>query len=167
VTTKQLAKCRQRLQAFTEEMLAPLGRSERRHWGSVYVRGLVLDGERKSVGAMAERLPEGNEQSLQPFVSQSPWPWEPVWQRWAQKLAQTFAPLAWIVDDTGFPKKGEHSVGVARQSLGHARHDGELPSGGESACHQRYRQFAAGLPLVLAERMDGRPGATPPSGRAG
>jgi SRSO17 transposase len=64
VTTKQLAKCRQRLQAFTEEMLAALGRSERRHWGSVYVRGLLLDGERKSVGAMAERLPDGNEQNL-------------------------------------------------------------------------------------------------------
>jgi len=99
-------------------MLAPLGRSERRHWGSVYVRGLLLDGERKSVGAMAERLPDGNEQSLQQFVSQSPWPWEPVWQRLAQKLAQTFAPLAWIVDDTGFPKKGEYSVGVARQYSG-------------------------------------------------
>jgi SRSO17 transposase len=118
VTTKQLAKCRQRLQAFTEEMLAPLGRSERRQWGSVYVRGLLLDGERKSVGAMAERWPDGNEQSLQQFVSQSPWPWEPVWQRLAQKRAQTFAPLAWIVDDTGFPKKGEHSVGVARQYSG-------------------------------------------------
>src|SRR3954470_14436912 len=107
MTEKQINKCRRRLEAFTAEMLAPLGRSERRHWGSVYIRGLLLDGERKSVGAMAERLPDGNEQSLQQFVSQSPWPWESVWQRLAQKPEQTFAPLAWIVDDTGFPKKGE------------------------------------------------------------
>jgi SRSO17 transposase len=115
VTGKQLVKCRQRLQAFTEEMLAPLGRSERRHWGGIYVRGLLLDGERKSVGAMIPRLPDGNEQALQQFVSQSPWPWEPVWKRLAQKMAKVFATTAWIVDATGFPKKGEHSVGVARQ----------------------------------------------------
>src|SRR3982750_2158422 len=99
-------------------MLAPLGRRERRHWGSVYVRGLLLDGERKSVGAMAERLPDGNEQNLQQFVSQSPWPWEPVRERLAQKVAKAFATTAWLVDDTGFPKKGEHSVGVARQCSG-------------------------------------------------
>jgi SRSO17 transposase len=118
VTEKQLAKCRQRLPVFTEEMLAPLGQSERRHWGGVYVRGLLLDGDRKSVGAMIPRLPDGNEQALQQFVSQSPWPWEPVWERLAQKMAKTFATTAWVVDDTGFPKKGEHSVGVARQYSG-------------------------------------------------
>src|SRR3954452_23350927 len=106
MTTKQLAASRERLRSFLAEMLPPLGRKDRQHWGGVYLRGLLLDGERKSVGAMAERLPDGNEQRLQQFVSQSPWPWEPVWQRLAQKLAQTFAPLAWIVDDTGFPKKG-------------------------------------------------------------
>ena len=113
-----MAKARQRFEAFAEQMLAPLGRSERRYWGGVYVRGLLLDGERKSVGAMAERLPEGNEQNLQQFVSQSPWAWEPVWQRLAQQTEPLFPATAWIVDDTGFPKKGEHSVGVARQYSG-------------------------------------------------
>jgi SRSO17 transposase len=67
---------------------------------------------------MIPRLPDGNEQALQQFVSQSPWPWEPVWERLAQKGAKAFATTAWIVDDTGFPKKGEHSVGVARQYSG-------------------------------------------------
>jgi SRSO17 transposase len=114
VTEKQLNKCRQRLEAFTAEMLAALGRRERRHGGSVDVRGLLLNGERKSVGAMTERLPDGNEQNLQPFVSPSPWPWEPVWERLAQKVAKVFTTTAWVVDDTGFPKKGEHSIGVAR-----------------------------------------------------
>jgi SRSO17 transposase len=119
MTEKQLSRCRQRLQACIAEMLAPLGRSERRHGGSVYVRGLLLNGERKSVGAMAERLPDGNEQNLQQFVSQSPWAWEPLWQRMAERVERAFPnPVAWIIDDTGFPKKGEHSVGVARQYSG-------------------------------------------------
>ena len=64
VTTKQLAACRKRLEMFLTEMLVPLGRKDRRHWGGVYVRGLLLEGERKSAGAMAARLPDGNEQSL-------------------------------------------------------------------------------------------------------
>jgi SRSO17 transposase len=118
VTEKQLAKSRQRLAAFTEETLAPLGRSERRHWGSVYIRGLLLDGERKSVGAMVPRLPEGNEQALQQFVSQSPWPWEPVWERLAAEARRQKGEAFWIIDDTSFPKKGEHSVGVQRQYCG-------------------------------------------------
>src|SRR4051795_958587 len=119
MTEKQLSRCRQRLQAFIAEMLAPLGRSERRHWGSVYVRGLLLNGERKSVGAVAERLPDGNEQNLQQFVSQSPWAWEPLWQRMAERVERAFPnPVAWIIDDTGFPKQGERSVGVARQYSG-------------------------------------------------
>jgi SRSO17 transposase len=119
VTTKQLAACRKRLDAFLTEMLAPLGRRDRRQWGAVYLRGLLLDGERKSAGAMAGRLPDGNEQSLQQFLNQSPWDWLPLWQQMAARVERTFAPaVAWIVDDTGFPKKGEHSVGVARQYSG-------------------------------------------------
>jgi SRSO17 transposase len=119
VTSKQIEKSRERLESFLAEMLSPVGRSERRHWGSVYVRGLLLNGERKSVGAMAERLPEGNEQSLQQSVSQSPWAWEPVWQQMARRVEDAFPqPIAWVIDDTGFPKKGQHSVGVARQYSG-------------------------------------------------
>ena len=119
VTTKQLAACRKRLDGFLTEMLAPLGRKDRRQWGGVYLRGLLLDGERKSAGAMAARLPDGNEQSLQQFLNQSPWDWLPLWRQMAARLERTFSPaVAWIVDDTGFPKKGEHSVGVARQYSG-------------------------------------------------
>lgn len=99
-------------------MLNPLGRCERQHWGAVYVRGLLLDGERKSIGAMAPRLPDGNEQNLQQFVSQSPWLWEPLWRRLALKLHRAFTPTTWVIDDTGFPKQGTHSVAVHRQYSG-------------------------------------------------
>jgi SRSO17 transposase len=119
VTEKQLAAGRKRLDGFLTEMLAPLGRKDRRQWGGVYRRGLLLDGERKSAGAMAARLLDGNEQSLPQFLNQSPWDWLPLWQHMATHLEQKFSPaVAWIVDDTGFPKKGEHSVGVARQYSG-------------------------------------------------
>jgi SRSO17 transposase len=104
---------------FLTEMLAPLGRKDRRQWGGVYLRGLLLEGERKSAGAMAARLPEGNEQSLQQFLNQSPRDWLPLWRQMAARVERTFPrPVAWIIDDTGFPKKGEHSVGVARQYSG-------------------------------------------------
>jgi SRSO17 transposase len=118
VTGKQIERCRGRLGHFLAEMLDSLGRRERRHWGGVYVRGLLLDGERKSVGAMVARLPDGNEQNLQQFVSQSPWEWEPLWRRLALKLGRAFTPTAWVIDDTGFPKQGAHSVAVHRQYSG-------------------------------------------------
>src|SRR5215467_8866884 len=79
MTDAQLARCRKRLEQFLVDLLAPVGRSERRHWGSVYVRGLLLDGERKSIEPMAKRLPDGNEQAMQQFVGQSPWDWKPIW----------------------------------------------------------------------------------------
>jgi SRSO17 transposase len=119
MTDAQLERCRKRLEQFLVDLLAPVGRSERRHWGSVYVRGLLLDGERKSVEPMAKRLPDGNEQALQQFVGQSPWEWEPVWERLARRMVKELEPDAtWVIDDTGFPKQGEHSVGVARQYSG-------------------------------------------------
>ena len=99
-------------------MLTPLGRKERRHWGSLYIRGLLLDGERKSMRAMASRLLDGIEQNLQQFVSQSPWPWYPLWQRLAINLSRVFPATAWIIDDMGFPKQGSHCVGVHRPYSG-------------------------------------------------
>ena len=109
---------RGRLVAFAEEMLAPLPRRDQRRWGEVYLRGLMLDGKRKSIEPMAARLADGDEQCLQQFVNQSPWEWQPVRRRLAQKLSAAIEPEAWIVDDTGFPKFGRDSVGVARQYCG-------------------------------------------------
>ena len=53
-------------------------RKDQRRWGEVYLRGLMLDGKRKSIEPMAARLPDGDEQCLQQFVNQSPWDWRPV-----------------------------------------------------------------------------------------
>ena len=110
---------RERLAGFLNEMLGALGRAERRRWGDVYVRGLLATSERKATASMAARVSDGNVQAMQQFIGQSPWPWEPLRQRLAQRLAAALQPVAaWMIDDTGFPKKGTRSVGVARQYSG-------------------------------------------------
>jgi SRSO17 transposase len=69
----ELAWVRRRLVGFAEAVFEPLARADQRRWGEVYLRGLMVDGKRKSIQPMAERLPDGNEQALQQFVGQSPW----------------------------------------------------------------------------------------------
>jgi SRSO17 transposase len=118
VTDAELVEVRERLEAFAAELFAPMRRKDQRRWGCVYLRGLMLDGRRKSIEPMAERLPDGDEQCLQQFVNQSPWDWEAVRGRLARMMSEEIAPGAWIVDDTGFPKAGRWSVGVARQYCG-------------------------------------------------
>jgi SRSO17 transposase len=118
MTPAELARVRKRLVAFAAEVFEPLARADQRGWGEVYLRGLMLDGKRKSIQPMAERLLDGNEQALQQFVNQSPWDWRPVRQRLATQMTAAVDPDAWIVDDTGFPKFGNASVGVARQYSG-------------------------------------------------
>ena len=116
---KQLKDCRARLETFLRDLLEPVGRKERRNWGSVYVRGLLLDGQRKSIEPMANRLPDGNVQAMQQFIGQSPWDPMPTRRRLAERMSRELVPAhGWIVDDTGFPKKGDHSIGVARQYCG-------------------------------------------------
>src|SRR5262245_23278969 len=122
---KRLQKLQTELAGFLDAVLPDLGRSGRRQWADLYVRGLLLDGHRKSIEPMADRLraidrsARDYEQGLQQFVGQSPWDQRPVRDRLAQLLARALAPDGFlIVDDTGFPKQGTHSVGVARQYCG-------------------------------------------------
>jgi SRSO17 transposase len=96
-------------------------------WAGVYLQGLLLDGERKSIEPLARRvtLPEGltsrdPEQALQQFVNQSPWDEQQVLRRYRARMAQAFASPRglFVIDDTSFPKQGKHSVGVQRQYCG-------------------------------------------------
>jgi len=108
-----------RLSEFLENLLEPMGRSERRHWARVYVQGLLLDGERKSIEPIADRIEGADVQALRQFVGQSPWAVEEVQRRLALKVADLLGDAeVWILDDTSFPKAGKHSVGVARQYCG-------------------------------------------------
>jgi SRSO17 transposase len=91
-----------------------------------YCKGLLLPGERKSIEPMAARLESENvqpmRQSLHHLVAKAPWSDEVVLEQVRNCVLpamQKHGPVvAWIVDDTGFPKKGKHSVGVTRQYCG-------------------------------------------------
>jgi len=118
LSERELARVRGRLAEFGEEMFASMAREDQRRWGEVYLRGLMLDGKRKSIEPMAARLPDGDEQCLQQFVNQSPWDAVPVRRALARRMSRELSPDAWVIDDTGFPKFGKMSVGVARQYSG-------------------------------------------------
>ena len=103
---------------FMTPMVATLGRSERRRAATHYVEGLLLPGQRKSIEPMAARLGV-DAQSLQQLVTSSPWREETVWRAIRQELMPHLEPLAaWVVDETGWPKQGRHSVGVSHQYCG-------------------------------------------------
>lgn len=114
----ELVRVRGRLVEFASEMFESMARKDQRRWGEVYVRGLMLDGKRKSIEPMAARLGDGDEQCLQQFVNQSPWDEVAVRRALAKRMSRELAPEGWVVDDTGFPKFGKMSVGVARQYSG-------------------------------------------------
>ncbi|MGB9774836.1 MAG: IS701 family transposase [Bacteroidota bacterium] len=117
--TREIERLRLKLRAFLSDLVVPMGRKERRQHAEEYIRGLLMDGERKSIEPMAKRLPDGDVQALQQFVNQSPWPWEKVRAPLARKVEQEFACEAyWLIDEVSFPKQGKHSVGVARQYCG-------------------------------------------------
>lgn len=103
---------------FAEEMYGSLPRCDQRAKGEQYVRGLLLEGRRKSIQPMAARLPDGDEQGLQQFITDSPWEDVPVRRRLARRMTREIEPLGWIVDDTGLPKDGRFSPGVAHQYCG-------------------------------------------------
>jgi SRSO17 transposase len=126
---KRLQKLRAELGAYLNELMPDqLGNRRRRRWAEVYVRGLLLDGARKSIEPMARRLEAIDhpldpgtdyEQAMQQLVNQSPWEDRGPRDRLAHHVVATVGVGgALLLDDTGFPKQGTHSVGVARQYSG-------------------------------------------------
>lgn len=120
-----LSKLDAELKRFLDAMFVGMGRRERRESMRAYVAGLLLDGERKSIVPMASRLVDDESevqamrQRLQECVTVSPWSEAEVWRRLATHVERELPGIeAYVIDDTGFPKKGKHSVGVQRQYSG-------------------------------------------------
>jgi SRSO17 transposase len=117
----------QRLEGYTADFRDAFGFDRPARWAGVYLAGLIQEGERKSIEPLSRRvaLPaelrvKDPEQALQQFVNQSPWDEQAVVKRYRAAMARTFADPKgiFVIDDTGFPKQGKHSVGVQRQYCG-------------------------------------------------
>lgn len=115
-----------RFDEYLERLVAVLGHADRGEPLRGYLLGLCLPGERKSVEPMAARVDprhvRARHQSMHHFVANAPWDDAAVLRVAREyvldQMERHGAVAAWIVDDTGFPKKGIHSVGVTRQYCG-------------------------------------------------
>jgi SRSO17 transposase len=115
-----------RFAAYMNGLAQAAGHTDREEPIKAYCKGLLLPGERKSVEPMAARLAPDNvrqtHQSLHHIVADSPWEDEVILRRVRgsvlPEMEKKSEVEAWIIDDTGFPKKGTHSVGVTRQYCG-------------------------------------------------
>lgn len=115
-----------RFEGYLARLADVVGHADRREPLRAYLTGLLLDGDRKSVEPMAARVDprhvRARHQSMHHFVASAPWDEQTllsVARDYALSALERHAPVAaWVIDDTGIPKKGQHSVGVARQYCG-------------------------------------------------
>jgi SRSO17 transposase len=147
----------ERFSAYVEGLVSVIGHADRAKPLRDYCLGLMLPCERKSVEPMAAATaPErtaAQHQSLLHFVGEGRWSDERVLAKVRQMVLpaiERHGPIeAWIIDDTGFPKKGTHSVGVARQYCGQLgkqdNSDRGVAVAGQCSCEP-----AGGLSLVFA-----------------
>jgi len=136
-------------------------------WSGVYLRGLLQDGQRKSIEPMAARVPRpvelldirDPEQALQQFVNQSPWDESKVEARYRSVMADSLASPRgiFVIDDTGFPKQGKRSVGVQHQYCGQLGKKANCQVAVTVHYVSPEGHFPAALRLYLPESWTGSP----------
>jgi SRSO17 transposase len=138
---------------WLEPFLGRLRRPAQRHWAPVYLKGLILPGERKSIEPMATRVAPGDTQPLHHFVSTSPWATEPLEDervKAADRLVGGPGAVL-VIDDTALVKQGWHSVGVKRPYCGQLGKRAKCPSLVSLTLAQAEVPVCVGLRLFLPE----------------
>lgn len=117
---EQIQQCAEQLVQF-HKRFAPLFYEKRQaHWCYKWLHGLLLDGVRKNAAKLARGIPGGEVQSMQQFITDSPWDHRRAIKELQALVAENLpdAQAVLVVDDTGFAKKGDSTVGVKRQYSG-------------------------------------------------
>src|SRR5262245_13794466 len=153
MTPEEMERVRPRIGGCAAAMLGGLARADQRGKGELYLRGLLLDGKRKSMQPMAARLGVDHQQ-LQQFVTSSTWDHVEVRRRLAVWACGFVDPQAWILDDTGFPKDGTHSPGVARMYCGALGKTGNCQIGVSVHAGTDWASAAVNWRLFLPESWD-------------
>jgi SRSO17 transposase len=153
MTPQEIAEIRPRLLAFAGEMLGGLPRKDQRAAGELYVRGLLTDGQRKSMQPMAARLGVDH-QRLQQFITSSTWDYAGVRRNMARWFAGSQPVEALVADDTGFPKDGMASPCVARQYSGTLGKTGNCQIGVSVHLVNEHSSCAAGWRLFCPQSWD-------------
>lgn len=120
LTLEEVETLADELAAYHAEFADLFYRVEQAHWSYKYLQGLLSPLERKAIQPLAMALEGGNIQAMQQFIGQGRWQDEPVLRKHWQLVDETLgeADGVCIIDGSEFPKKGDHSVGVARQWCG-------------------------------------------------
>ena len=154
----------ERFDGYMDHLAEGLGHADRRGGLQGYCTGLMLPLSRKSVEPMAARIDpmhaSAKHQALHHFVARAAWSDQEVLRRvcqWVVPKMDFSTGGWWIIDDTGFPKKGKHSVGVARQYCGMlGKHDNcQVAVSVSLACDQGSLPVAWQLYLPEAWAADG------------
>jgi SRSO17 transposase len=105
------------LERWLEPFLVRSRRQAERRWAPVYLEGLLLPGERKSVEPRAARVAPADTRRLHRFVSASPWATAPLDDELVKLVGRLVggSDAVLVVDDTALVKQGRHSVGVERR----------------------------------------------------
>lgn len=149
-----MAEVRPRLVGFAAEMLGGLARKDQRAAGELYVRGLLTDGQRKSMQPMAARLGTDH-QRLQQFITSSTWDYAAVRRNVARWFAASQPVEALVAGDTGFAKDGTASPCVARQYSGTLGKVGNCQIGVSVHLVNEGASCAADWRLFCPENWDG------------
>lgn len=153
-----MARVRPVIEDFAAAMFGGFARRDQRAKGELYLRGLMLDGKRKSMQPMAARLGVDHQQ-LQQFVSTSTWDHVEVRRRLAVWAAGFVDPDALVIDDTGFPKDGKDSPGVARMYCGALGKTGNCQIGVSVHAVTDWASAAIDWRLFLPESWDDKKAA--------
>lgn len=166
-----------RFEEYVSLMAQSLGHADRVEPFRGYCTGLMLPVKRKSVEPMAAHLSpdrvRSEHQRLHHFVADAPWSDQAVLDTVRSYVLERVSrragsPEALIIDDTGVPKKGKHSVGVARQYCGQlGKQDNCQVAVSVSLANERFSlpvRYQLYLPQSWADDADRRKAAKVPEG---